>query len=51
MELYHIQISEVHQTPLDHMKSIWACTEHLGHSISKKNEAKRWCFGWVIPRI
>jgi hypothetical protein len=49
MELYRTQISEVHQTPTDHRKSIWAYRECSGHPISKKNWEERWCFGWVIP--
>jgi len=51
MELYQTQISEVHQTPAGHGKSIWACRECFGHSISKKNGEKRWCFEQVIQGI
>jgi hypothetical protein len=51
MELYPIQISEVHQTHPAHMKFIWACRECLGHPISKKNWVKRWILGWVIAGI
>jgi len=51
MELYPNRISEVHQTHPCHRKVIWACRECLGHPISKKNNAKRSFFGWVIPRM
>ena len=51
MELYPNRISEVHQTHPCHRKVIWACRECLGHPISKKNNAKRSIFGWVIPRM
>lgn len=48
MELYRARISEVHQTPPSHGKPIWACRDCLGLPRSKKNEAKRWCFGRAI---
>ena len=51
MELYRIQISEVHQTYPSDGKSIWACSECLGHPISKKNGAKGGIFGRVIQGI
>ena len=50
MELYPTKISEVHQTHSDHMISIWACRECLGHPISKKNGGKISFFDGVIPK-
>ena len=51
LELYRARNSKVHQTHFYWRKSIWACRECLGQPISKRNGAKKWCFGWVIPEI